>query len=89
MSKQDSHEVQQREVQNPVPGIKNLQETLQTGDQPAEAQLYRKGPGSPVRHKIEHQPVLHPCSRRGPTASEAALKKHCQQTEGSHPSPLL
>lgn len=37
-------------------------------------QLYRKGHRSPGRHKIEHQPALHPCSRRGPTASEAALE---------------
>lgn len=73
--KQDSHEVQQREVQNPVPGKEKTQATLQAGDQPAEKQLYRKGPGSPGRHKIEHQPALHTCSRRGPAASEAALEE--------------
>lgn len=73
--KQDSHEVQQREVQNPVPGKEKTQATLQAGDQPAEKQLYRKRPGSPSRYKIEHQPTLHTCSRRGPAASEAALEE--------------
>lgn len=65
MGWQESHEVQQGEVQSLAPGEEKFHASMDSGRQPAEKQICRERVWDPGGKQADHDPALNNCSEQG------------------------